>query len=198
MLKVIILLALVTFAVCERETPPSRPLWPDGFRTQAIITAFDENNQPHAHRSLFYYAYTNKTASGRWQGNERHDHFGYCYGWALNESSCTILITQDVYIIARNLCCIAMPGNFGVPRDWLKGATWLGIEQIHGRTVDHWYSWEHEYWSEVDEPRNGVRYSGPNFKTPRQFTDYDAWEIAPQDPHLFDLPKNTDCSQPCP
>jgi hypothetical protein len=91
-----------------------------------------------------------------------------------------------------------MPGNFGVPINWLTGATWLGIEQIHGRTVDHWYSFEHEYWSEVNEPNNGVRYSGPNFKTPRQFTDYDVWEVSPQDPRLFDLPKDTDCSQPCP
>ncbi|CAF3351128.1 unnamed protein product [Rotaria sp. Silwood1] len=166
--------------------------------TEALVTAFDEDNQPHPHRSVFYYTYTNQTLSGRLHGQERHDHFGYCYGWALNEPSCTILITDNVYIVARNLCCLAMPGNFGVPIHWLRGATWLGIEQIHGRTVDHWYSHEHEYWSEVDEPRNGVRYSGPNFKTPRQFTDYDAWQIGPQDPRLFDLPENTDCNQSCP
>ncbi|CAF4385689.1 unnamed protein product, partial [Rotaria sp. Silwood2] len=82
MLRIITFLVITTFAVCERQTPPSYPLWPDGFKTEAIVTAFDENNQPHAHRSLFYYAYTNDTASGKWQGQERHDHFGYCYGWA--------------------------------------------------------------------------------------------------------------------
>jgi hypothetical protein len=168
------------------------------FRTEATIVAFDEDNQPHSHRSTFYYSYTNQTSSGRTHGLERHDHFGYCYGWALNEPSCTILITDNVYVVARNLCCLAMAGNFGVPINWLNGATWLGIEQIHGRTVDHWYSFEHEYWSEVNDPRDGVRYSGPNFKTPRQFTDYDVWQVAPQDPRLFDLPRNTDCSKACP
>ena len=167
-------------------------------RTEATIVAFDEDNQPHTHRNVFYYAYTNQTSSGRWHGLERHDHFGYCYGWAIGQSMCTILITENVYVVAQNLCCLALPGNAGVPRDWLKSATWLGVEQIHGRTVNHWYSFEHEYWSDVNAPYNGVRYSGPKFKTPRQFTDYDAWDISPQDIHLFDLPKNVDCSQPCP
>jgi hypothetical protein len=162
------------------------------------VTAFDEDNEPHIHRSDFYYSYTNQTKSGRWHGLERHDHYGYCYGWALGESSCTILITDNVYIVARNLCCLAMAGNFGVRRDWLKTAVWLGVEQINGKTVDHWYAFEHEYWSEVDGSFDGVRYSGPNFKTPRQFTDYDGWRIRPQDAQLFALPLNIDCSQACP
>lgn len=168
------------------------------FRTEATVTAFDEDNVPHIHRSTFYYTYTNKTSTGRLHGEERHDHYDYCYGWAVGQPSCTILITENVYVIAKNLCCIAMPGNAGVPINWLKGATWLGVEQIHGKNVDHWYSFEHEYWSEVNEPRNGIRYSGPNFKTPRQFTDYDEWKIEPQDPELFLLPKDTDCSKACP
>ncbi|CAF3927884.1 unnamed protein product, partial [Rotaria sp. Silwood1] len=166
--------------------------------TEETVIAFDEENQPHTHRSVFYYSYTNQTSSGRSYAQERHDHLGYCYGWAVNQPSCTILFRDNIYVVAQNLCCIAKQGNYGVSINWLQGATWLGIEQIHGRTVDHWYTFGREYWSEVDEPRNGVRFSGPNLKAPHQFTDYDVWQISRQDPRLFDLPKDTDCSQPCP
>lgn len=166
-------------------------------RTEMFVTAFDEDNQPHHHHSVFYYIYTNKTRSGRFHGLERHDHFGYCYGWALNESHCSILVTDSVYIISPSGCCLGIKGNHGVGINWLRNATWLGAEQIRGKTVDHWYLYEREYWSDVDEPRYGVRYTEGIFKTPRQFTDYYDWHIGPQDPSLFHLPKDTDCTQPC-
>ncbi len=124
---------------------------------------------------------------------------GYCYGWG-NNTDCTILIIGNVYIIepSTNLCCNALSGNYGVPIDWLGPATWLGEETVNGVQVNHWYFAEHEYWSNIAEPYEGVRYSGPNFKTPRQFTNYQPWEYGPQDSSLFQLPAGIDCSQPCP
>lgn len=159
------------------------------------VVAFDESSVPHVHRSIMYYTYHN--VSGKWQGAERHDHIGYCYGWGANDN-CTILIIGDVYIIKQDLCCIAMPGNYGVPRNWLSKATWLGQEVVEGQLVNHWYYFDHEYWSQVYAPFEGVRYAGPNFKTPRQYTIYDKWQVTPQPDSLFELPRGRDCSKPCP
>ncbi|CAF1052752.1 unnamed protein product [Didymodactylos carnosus] len=147
MFPLILVVALGPLVWCQ--SPPPLPVWPDGFRTDATVIAFDDENEPHSHHSIFYYAYLN--VSGRWHGMERHDHIGYCYGWSSNRN-CTILITNNVYIVGENneFCCMALPGNFGVPRTWLKGATWLGEEEIFGQRVNHWYSHDHEYWSRVD------------------------------------------------
>jgi hypothetical protein len=173
---------------------PPAPLWPTGFIATNEVVAFDEDSAPHVHRSIFYYSYFNY--SGGFHGAERHDHIGYCYGWGNN--NCTILIIGNVYIISEDLCCNALPGNFGVPVNWLQKSTWLGEEMVNRHRVNHWYYAEHEYWSEADAPYQGIRYAGPNFKTPRQFTNYDRWIVAPQDPSLFKLPENRDCSKPCP
>jgi hypothetical protein len=156
--------------------------------------AFDDDNVPHVHKSVFYYLYTNVT--GRWHGMERHDHFGYCYGWS--DKNCTILITNNVYVYNEDLCCMALGGNYGVPITWLKSSHFIGEEIVRGQKVNHWYGHGHEYWSLVDAPNDGVRYSGPNFKTPRQFTDYAKWQKIPIDIKLFALPKDRNCEQPCP
>lgn len=50
----------------------------------------------------------------------------------------------------------------------------------------------------VDPPYEGVRYAGPNFQTPRQFTTYLPWKVQAIDPNLFLLPQGQDCEQPCP
>eukprot|EP01126_Amoeba_proteus_P022644 TRINITY_DN2283_c0_g1_i5.p1 TRINITY_DN2283_c0_g1~~TRINITY_DN2283_c0_g1_i5.p1 ORF type:complete len:160 (-),score=3.62 TRINITY_DN2283_c0_g1_i5:224-703(-) len=152
------------------------------------VTAFDENSEPHIHKSIMFYDWDFK--------GERHDHFGYCYGWGNDD--CTILIIGNVYIIKKDLCCIAMPGNGAVFPHWLDSATWLGEEVINGQTVNHWYSAEHEYWSQVDPPYHGVRYSGPNFNTPRQFTDYQPWILTNLNQSMFELPSDRDCNQTCP
>jgi len=158
-----------------------------------LVVAFDEDSKIHPHQSIFYYK---STAGTNGVAAERHDHIGYCYGWG-NEN-CTILIIGDVYIVKPDMCCVALPGNAGVPRDWLKVATYMGVEAVNGYYVHHWYAFEHEYWSMVDSPNQGIRYSGPNFKTPRQFTNYEPWQLVPLDDELFQLPADRDCSQPCP
>jgi hypothetical protein len=166
-------------------------LWPKAFIAPNTVEAFDEDSVAHTHRSIFYYSATAGTSGG-----ERHDHVGYCYGWG--NDNCTILIIGNVYIVKPDLCCVALPNNSAVPRDWLTVTTWIGKEVVNGINVDHWYGFEHEYWSMSDAPFNGVRYTGPNFKTPRQFTTYDPWLITDLPDSLFDLPQGTDCSQPCP
>lgn len=191
------LVFLLCFALVAHGIP-DKPIWPMGFKAPNTIVAFDEDSQAHVHRSMFYYSYTNAT-TGKWHGVERHDHFGYCYGWdSLVGQNCTILIIGNVYIVGEHFCCNALPGNYGVPRTWLQPSTYLGQEVIDNVPVHHWYFAEHEYWSMVQPPYDGVRYAGPNFKTPRQFTNYDAWQVGPQADSLFELPKDRDCEKACP
>eukprot|EP01126_Amoeba_proteus_P022645 TRINITY_DN2283_c0_g1_i7.p1 TRINITY_DN2283_c0_g1~~TRINITY_DN2283_c0_g1_i7.p1 ORF type:complete len:137 (-),score=6.05 TRINITY_DN2283_c0_g1_i7:257-667(-) len=109
---------------------PDKPVYPQSFMAPNQITAFDENSEPHIHKSVMYYDWDFK--------GERHDHFGYCYGWGNDD--CTILIIGNVYIIKEDLCCIAMPGNGAVFPHWLDSATWLGEEVINEQRVNHWYS----------------------------------------------------------
>lgn len=46
---------------------------------------------------------------------------------------------ESVYIIKKDLCCIAMPANQAVPPNWLSTSTWLGVEVVNGQKVNHWY-----------------------------------------------------------
>lgn len=91
-----------------------------------------------------------------------------------------------------------MPDNQAVPPNWLSSSTYLGEEVVDGKRVHHWYGFEHEYWSNVEAPYDGVRYVGPNFKTPRQFTNYHKWVVQPLNASMFQLPEGVDCSKPCP
>lgn len=88
---------LFVFLVCAWAQTPKAPLWPtvpnpsanflftiQSFYAPNTITAFDVNSTAHIHKSIMYYYYDNGVKG------ERHDHFGYCYGWG-NED-CTILI----------------------------------------------------------------------------------------------------------
>jgi len=204
-MKVVLLIALfsVTSILATSVTipfhhhdPPNPPVWPKGFNNTNEVVAFDPDSIPHPHKSIFYYSYY--FYNGSYHGAERHDHFGFCYGWG--NFDCTILIIGNVYIIANDsrMCCNALSGNYGVPIDWLKHATWIGRETVENKLVDHWYYAEHEYWSDATYPYEGVRYSGPNFNTPRQFTTYQPWKYGDQDSSLFQLPENVDCSGPCP
>jgi hypothetical protein len=189
----LVVVLLLVFVVACLAAPPA-PFWPKGFVAPNTVIAFDEDSVPHVHQSVFYYSFYNY--SGGMHGAERHDHIGYCYGWG--NGNCTILIIGNVYIVSETLCCNALSGNYGVPIGWLQSATWLGEEVVEGKRVNHWYYAEHEYWSNVHAPFEGVRYAGPNFKTPRQFTSYEPWQYGAQDPSLFELPSDRDCSQPCP
>jgi len=168
---------------------PKIPIWSKSFIAPNWILSFDEDSKPRKTESVMYYRYDSVVHG------ERHDHFNFCYGWG--DVNCTLLITDNVYLITAKNCCDVFPKNAAVPPDWLKGGTWIGEEEVHGFRVNHWYMDMHEYWAKVDAPYDGVRYSGPTFATPRQFTNYFGFYNQELASTMFDLP-NPSCRNMCP